>query len=634
MLERLREGSQGLAAKIIIGAIILSFALFGVSNYLTGPGSQAAAVVNGEEITTQMLEQEFRNKRNQMQQQYGKALDQYMTDPQFVANLKRETLQSMINNSLLDQESATLGLRVGNGELVKVIHQLPYFQVDGAFNNAKYESLLKQNNMSKAQFREGLRQDLARQQLAQAVLGSDFGLPYEASLISTLREQQREMRFVSISAKKFETEIEINDEVISSYYDNNSPRYMTSEKVVVEYINLDINEISQNITIADEQVKEHYQNNIEQYEISDKPKVAQILININNDEKAAETKAQAALAKLTAGEEFAKVAKSDSEDLFSAANGGELSLYNPNAVDPAFSSAVSALKAGELSAVVKTATAFHIIKVLSIEPGHTQTFDEVKASILSELKSKEADDQFYAALPELQNGAFDAGSLQALADDMDLGVQTTASFDRKSVPAKLNSGNILNVIFDDEFIADDKNSSAIEVAPQSFLVVKVSKHMPAAVKPLASIKPQVTADYLKSESVKAAELFAQELVTELKAGNDISDKLATLSLSFSETKSVKRFDKSTDPALNDTLFTMAKPVTGSSVKQTQLASGELAVVELIAVIDTQANTELADVVGMDQIAEQQAASSFQALLAYLNAQAEVSVSEKSIAAQQ
>ena len=55
MLDKLREGAQGKVAKVILGLIILSFALAGVGSYLNGPARTAPATVNGNDISAPAL---------------------------------------------------------------------------------------------------------------------------------------------------------------------------------------------------------------------------------------------------------------------------------------------------------------------------------------------------------------------------------------------------------------------------------------------------------------------------------------------------------------------------------------------------------------------------------------------------
>ncbi len=71
MLEKIREGSKGIVAQVILGLVILTFAVSGVSSYFANNSDQSVAVVNGEEISRTKFEQSYQNERARMEQQFG-----------------------------------------------------------------------------------------------------------------------------------------------------------------------------------------------------------------------------------------------------------------------------------------------------------------------------------------------------------------------------------------------------------------------------------------------------------------------------------------------------------------------------------------------------------------------------------
>jgi parvulin-like peptidyl-prolyl isomerase len=92
--------------------------------------------------------------------------------------------------------------------------------------------------------------------------------------------------------------------------------------------------------------------------------------SVNADSKA---KAEEVLAKVKAGEDFAALAKQYSQDTTASA-GGDLGFFGKGKMVPEFETAAFALKAGEVSGIVKTVYGYHIIKVTEVKG------DEIKAS--------------------------------------------------------------------------------------------------------------------------------------------------------------------------------------------------------------------------------------------------------------
>lgn len=83
-------------------------------------------------------------------------------------------------------------------------------------------------------------------------------------------------------------------------------------------------------------------------------------------------------ARIAGGEDFAKVAKAESDDKHSGEEGGALGTFGRGQMVPDFEQAAFALKVGELSQPVKSPYGYHIIQV---EEKKTQPFDEVKPSL-------------------------------------------------------------------------------------------------------------------------------------------------------------------------------------------------------------------------------------------------------------
>jgi len=623
MLEKMRDGSQGLLAKFVVGAIILSFALFGIGNYISSPSQTSAAEVNGQPISLQELDRAYQQQRSRLQQQLGQAFNQYASSPEFIEKIKKDALQSLISRTLLEQKAAQLGLRVGDEQLKAEIKKTAMFQVDGEFSNERFLSLLGQNRINAEQYSNDVRQGLIITQLQAAFGDTDFGLPYEAAEVKRLRDQKREMQFVAISADKFKASIEASDEQIQAHYEQSKAQYQIPETVSIEYIELNLESLKAEFTISDTDIKAHYEANTAQYTVPKKQNIAQIQVNIDDDETAAKSKAEAALAKLNAGDDFAAVAKTDSQDLFSAANGGKLVAYNPGTVEASFSSAVDALEVGQLSTLVKTKNAFHIIKLLSAESERMKSLVEVKDEIAAQLKLEKASDSFVSSQNELASLAFELkDSLSEVATELKLELKTAKDFSRATAPTLLRNPKVLAVAFDPEMIDKAENSEIIELSPESLIVVRVINHTPSLTQPLADVKEQVKSNYISAQAKLAADTYASELVVSLEKADASAEKLAEYQLTMSDLKTIGRYESDLDSSIAQAVFAMPKPDKAISVKKIQQRNGDLAVIKLSKVVPGDIS-EIKDSIGMDQIANEQSNASVNAMLALLTEQAEI-----------
>ncbi|AUT44225.1 peptidylprolyl isomerase [Aeromonas sp. ASNIH5] len=583
MLDKLREGAQGKVAKVILGLIILSFALAGVGSYLNGPARTAPATVNGNDISAPALENAYRNERARMESQMGEAFNQLAANPDYMKQFRRGVLDRLIDQALIDDKARSLGLRVSDEQIKQAIVAMPEFAENGKFSNDRYLQLIRRAGMTPEMFRDSLRQDMVRQQLMGAVLGSEFALKGEAEQLDRLYNQTRDLRLIRLAASAYVDGIEVSDAEVEQFYKANSARFMNDETVNVDYLLLDAANLGKNIKVTEQDAQDYYDQHQDLFQRPERRQVAHILIPFGKDEKAAEQKAEAVLAKAKAGDDFAALAKADSSDTFSAKKGGELDWFEKGVMDPAFEKAAFALaKAGDLSAVVKSPFGFHIIKLLAVEPAKTKPFVDVMSDTIARLQSEKAKEQFFAEQQKMADSSFEnPDSLDLTAEAMGLQVQSTGYFSQADAPAPLNDPKVLSVAFSEQLRDDNTNSDVIELADGKALVLHIMGHQPKAAKPLAEVKEQVITAIKHDKASEVARGKAQGLLDKLKAGENVQADLTALGLKVDTHTGVSRFAQEMDQNLVTQAFRMPHPTDGKpSVELVTEANGDRVVVAL------------------------------------------------------
>lgn len=132
------------------------------------------------------------------------------------------------------------------------------------------------------------------------------------------------------------------------------------------------------VTVTDQELKDYYLNHPQEFIQGAQVRARHILVDN-------EAKANQLLAQIKAGADFAKLAKENSKDTGSAQSGGDLGFFGKGEMVPEFENAAFALKAGEVSGVVKSQFGYHIIKVDEVKSQKSLTFDEVKEEIKAQL---------------------------------------------------------------------------------------------------------------------------------------------------------------------------------------------------------------------------------------------------------
>ena len=626
MLERIREGSQGPWAMIIIGLVVLSFVFAGVGSYLNSSGETVAATVNGEEIGLNELERAYQSQRSRMESQYGESVSALFADEGYMQQFRRGVLDSLIDEKLVEQKARELGLRVGDDQIRDTIRSMPEFQLGGQFNNDRYLALLRQNGYQPSDFRDFLRTQLTREQLTRALGVSDFALPGEARRVFDLQAQTRDARYVVVDAAPFADEVEISDADIQGYYDANITSFDTEEKVSVAYVKLSVDDLKGDVTVSDDDVSAWYEENKDQYRDEEQRRVSHILIETGDDEAAAKAKAEALLAEIKGGADFATVAEESSEDSFSAENGGDLDYITPGMMDDAFDSAVFSLKnVGDVTDVVKTEFGFHIIKLTDLKPETIKPFSDVAGEIRENLITEKATDRFYELQSRMAEVAFEVpDTLDEVAAIANTSIETTPLFTRNDVPAEIDNPQVVSDVFSPELIEEQVNSDLIELDASTVMVVRVNEHEAQRTKSLDEVKESITASLRSEKAQQAAQDWAEAQLAQLESGNDIADSLSARSLDWETVENVNRGDQQLPRNLLDTLFTLA-PAEGKSRRVALLGSGDVALIELTAVHAPEAADDATVSAIRQRLAQANSQSTYAAFVKALRDEADVTL---------
>ncbi|PKF78363.1 peptidylprolyl isomerase [Vibrio sp. vnigr-6D03] len=573
MMERLREGVNSIAVKIILGLIILSFVFTGVSGYI-GSGSNVAAKVDGVEISRGAFEQAYQNERNMLQAQYGEQYANLLSDPDFVQRQRQSVLDKMVNEILLENHAKSLGLRISDEQVLGMILQMPEFQLEGKFNQDIYETSLRRAGYTPESFGEVMRRSEVRNQLLQAVSASEFSLPGEVADQSKLITQTRDIRTLELNVEEFAKSANLSDEELQEYYSSNASQFTRPEQVKVSYVELSGNALKANVDVTEEDIEAYYQESIDQYSTAEQRSVSHILVQ--GDEEA---KAQAILDELSAGADFSELAKSRSEDIGSAETGGSLGWIERDVMDPAFEEAAFALAAvGDTTGLVKSDFGYHIIKLDDLKASETKPLSEVKDEIKQDIVNQKAADRFHDLYNDLERIAFEApNSLEPSAELIESTVQTTDFVSRFNAPEILSSPEVQEAIYSVEVKENGENSIPVEIAPEHVVVVRVDDVREETVLPFEEVKDQV----MQQLSVVKGEQKAVELADQLieTLSNDDTSVLEQEGLAFGEQETINRGNP-----LANTVYALTKPEEGKKVYgQSKDFSGNIVVVELAGV---------------------------------------------------
>lgn len=558
MMDSLRTAANSLVLKIIFGIIIVSFILTGVSGYLIGGSNNYAAKVNGQEISRGQFENAFNNERNRMQQQLGDQFSELAANESYMKTLRQQTLNRLIDEALLDQYSRELKLNISDEQVKQAIFATPAFQVDGKFDNNRYNSIVNRMGMTADQYAQALRNQLTTQQVINGVAGTEFMLKGETNELAELVAQQRVVREATIDVNALAAKQQVTDQEVSSYYEQNKNSFMTPEQFRVSYIKLDAAAMQE--TASDADIQAYYDQHQDQFTQPQRNRYSIIQTKTEDD-------AKAVLDALNKGGDFAALAKEKSADIISARNGGDMGWLE-DATTPDELKNAGLKEKGQLSGVIKSSVGYLVARLDDVQPAKVKPLSEARDDIAAKVKQEKALDAYYALQQKVSDAANnDNESLAGAEQAAGVKAVETGWFNRDSLPEELNFKPVSDAIFNGGLVGQNgtpgNNSDIITVDGDRAFVLRVAEHKAEAVKPLAEVKDQVTALVKHNKAVQQAKLDADKLLVELKAGKG-DEAMKAAGLSFGESKTLSRTgqDPVSQAAFGLSLPAKDKPVYG------------------------------------------------------------------------
>ncbi|CAM5442476.1 SurA N-terminal domain-containing protein [Pseudomonas fragi] len=588
MLQNIRDNSQGWIAKTIIGVIVALMALTGFDAIFQATStSQDAAKVNGEEITQVELSQAVDMQRRQLLQQLGKDFDSSLLDEKM---LREAALKGLIDRKLLLQGAKDAKFSFSEAALDQVILLTPEFQEDGKFSPERFDQVIRQLGYGRLQFRNMLGEEMLIGQLRAGLAGSGFVTDEQVNAFARLEKQTRD--FASLNIKADPAAVKLSDAEIKAYYDEHAKEFMTPDQVVIDYIELKKSSFFDQVAVKDDELQALYQKEIAN--LAEQRRAAHILIEVND--KVSDEQAKARIAeiqqRLAKGESFEALAKEFSQDPGSAANGGDLGFAGPGVYDPVFETAVYGLKQDQVSEPVRTSFGYHLIKLLGVEAPEVPSFASLKDKLTHDLKTQQVERLFVDATKQLEDSAFEASDLAQPAQELKLTVHTSAPFGREGGDGVTANRAVIQAAFSTEVMDEGANSTALELDPETVVVLRVKEHRKPEQLPLEAVASSIRAQLVKEHASAAAKTRAEEIIKELRDGKlPLNQPIDGQSWKVQE--AVARGQEGIDPAVLQAVFRMPKPAAKDkpTFGSVTLADGAVVVLRLNGVNDAVAPTE-------------------------------------------
>ncbi len=538
MLQFFRDSMQGTAAKVIVGIIVIPFALFGIESLVFSSGADNAAKVNGEGIAVQELARAMSAQRSRMLSQMGENADPTTINDDMI---RGPVLEQLVQQEILRQTAADFGLAVGDDILDRDIVNTETFQIDGVFSPDMYRSVLTSNGLTPLGYKQLLRGDLELRQLVDGITNSSFISPEELALAARFVGETRTVHYVTLPLAPVLENTVVSEEQIQSYYADNAARFMTEESVELEYVLL--NRADFNVDISEEDIAAEYQREIDNMQASVSRGAAHIMLELGDrSESEAIEILNGIKSELDAGGDFATLAAQYSEDSFSAEQGGDIGDTTGDVFPEAFEDALAALQLDQVSAPVVTEGAVHLIKLIRLEEQEKPSLAERRDDIVTQLTAVKAEPLYIAALEQLADMSFNSVGLQDTAEELSLPLQMSSVVPRSGGSGIFADAKVLKAAFSAELIEQGLNSEVIELSADQSVVLRVAQHLPPEQRPLEQVAQEISQQLRNQSARDALQASANDMVDALRAGGDMTALATAVGLEVTALENINRRD--------------------------------------------------------------------------------------------
>jgi len=576
MLQTIRENSQGLVAKVIIGFIIAIMALFGVESIMNGfITNPTVAEVNGEEITEPELQTSVQN----LIASVGGNLESLDEDL-----IRQVALNQIIEDRLLRQSSKDAGLIISSDAIDLQIISNPQFQVGGVFNSDLAVRTMATQGFTVAGYRQALADQMVVGQIANAYASSGFVTQSEMERIAALSSQTRDFRFVSVTLGNRTGGEAIPADQVESYYQNNQSQFMVEEEVAIDYVVLDKATIFSEVEVGEADVLAKYEEERAASSSTTQRRASHILLEIGtgDTEELVISEASALKTRLDQGEDFGTIALAASSDTVSAEQGGDIGYSDGSAFPAGIEQALLSMEVGQVSDPVVTEFGVHLVKLTEFDVNEYPTLEESAERIRRDLSSAEVDEIYFARLESLANLAFETTDLVEISEELSLPIEQSELFSRGGGFSEITTNaNVIAAAFADEVLVEGNNSDVVEMGNDRALVLNINTHNEESLRTLDEVRGEIAAILRTELEKERAAALGEQLLASLRNGESIDETMQANELQWIVQSNASRDQTGLNSEVMQNVFALSTPAEGDSAYSGfALTNGTYIVVEL------------------------------------------------------
>jgi peptidyl-prolyl cis-trans isomerase D len=532
MLTALRGASGSLLVKLLLGLLVLSFAVWGISGSIFGGVGNHVLTAGRTSVSVLDYRLAYDRQIQLLSQQFGMPITREQAQ---AFGVDQQVLSQVMSGALLDEQAREMRLGLSEDRLAELTAEDPAFQgADGNFNRAQFEFVLRQVGMRPQDYFRNREQVAKRQQIVHAVTD---GLAVPDAFFTAFALYQGESRtidMITLPPSLVEPVEEPDPAALEAYFEENRAAYAAPEYRRVSYFALDAETIADPAAVEAEEVQRYYDANRARYSEAETRRIEQIVFPNAED-------AQAALDRIRGGETYEAVAAElgrSEQDLLLG------TFTREQVVDAAVGEAAFQLEQGEVSDVVPGMFGSLLLRVTEITPEQVVPLADVEDDIRNEIALDRAGADITNFYDSYEDARAAGQSMREAAESLRLTVNEIAAIDSSGLDPDGNA--IEGLPEQQQLVAGAFEAEAgmenppLNAGTLGYVFYEVDEVIPARERTLDEVRDRAAEDWRQAETATRLAARAAEIEERIGSGTTLADIASELGLEVETRRGLSR----------------------------------------------------------------------------------------------
>ncbi|WP_305988164.1 peptidylprolyl isomerase [Roseibium sp. MMSF_3544] len=512
MLDALRKGAGTWVAKLFIALLIFSFAIWGVTDFLTGFGQNTAAKVGDTEVSLLDFDRTYRQDLNNLSQQLGRV---FTREEGNQLGIPQQALGRLIAEAALNNTATDMQLSLSDQRLAEIIQSDPAFRgLNGRYDRSRLDQILRANGYQEDEYVVQRRQVAERSQLVEGIAGNLRAPNTYLEVLAAYQNETRSADYLLITADTIGDIEDPDANALNAYYEENKAEFRAPEYREIKLLQLTSETLARPEDVVEADARAEYELRADDYFQTERRKVRQM--SFPSQEAAEE-----AAAELAGGKTF--------DDLMGERNLSDNDvtlgvMAKADFLDETLGDAAFSLAAGTSSGAVEGRFSTVILNVEEVLPEATRPFEEVKDEIVENLAREQAEREILDLLDEIEDARAGGALLDEVSERFSLEIETPQAFDQTG---KSETGSDVTLPDADGLVAGTFDSDVgiendvIQLGDQGFIWYEVAKVIPTRERALDEVRDDVVTAWKADELTRRLDETAASFLERMNNGTPL-----------------------------------------------------------------------------------------------------------------